>query len=92
MLTDKQKIDLLDTARTPNHLHTFIRQWIDVSDAPEHILDMLQRFSAMTHAELSKYYMVQDRLYYLDYTPEKFVKHQKQGWKTARSYVISRKN
>ena len=92
MLTQKQKIDLLDTAKTPDHLHEFIRQWIDVSDAPEHILDILERFSAMNHAELKKYYIVRDQLYYLDYTPEKLVKHSVQGWKTARSYVISRKN
>jgi len=91
-LTDKQKIDLLDTARTPDHLHEFIRIWINDDDAPSHYKNILEQFAQLSHAELKKYYIVRDQLYYLDYTPEKLVKHQKQGWKTARSYVISRKN
>ena len=91
MLTDKQKIDLLDTAKTPDHLHEFIRKWINADDGPKHFQHILEQFAQLNHAELKKYYIVRDQLYYLDYTPEKLVKHSIQGWKTARSYVISRK-
>ena len=91
MLTDKQKIDLLDPLLTPLHQHMFIRKWIDVTDAPSYITNILHQLATMDKAERKKFYFVNDQVYYLDIEPEKLVKHSKQGWITATRYTISRK-
>ena len=91
-LTDKQRIDLLDPLLTPLHQHMFIRKWIDVTDAPTHIVDILHRLADMDKSERKKFYFVNDQVYYLDIEPEKLVKHATQGWITATRYTISRKN
>ena len=90
-LTDKQRIDLLDPLITPTHQHYFIREWIDVDDAPTHIIDILRRLADMDKSERSKYYFVNDQVYYIDVQPEKLVKHASKGWITTTRYTISRK-
>ena len=91
MLTDKQKTELLDPVLTPQHHYQFIRKWIDVTDAPTYIKDILLRLADMDKAERKKFYFVNDQVYYLDVKPEKLVKHATKGWINTTRYTISRK-
>ena len=90
-LTDKQRIELLDPSLTPLHQHYFIREWIDVDDAPTHIIDILHRLADMDKSERAKFYFVNDQVYYLDVHVEKMVKHATKGWISTTRYTISRK-
>jgi len=92
MLTDKQKIELLDPVLTPLHHYQFIRKWIDVTDAPSYITNILHQLATMDKSERKKFYFVNDQVYYLDIQPEKLVKHATKGWITSTRYTISRKN
>ena len=91
MLSEKNKIDLLDQMITPIHHLPFVHKWVHDDSRPPHITDILCRLSQMGKAERSKFYFVDDEMYVVDYKPEKLVKHAVDGWKHSKTFVISRK-
>lgn len=85
MLTDKQKITLHDPIMTHQHHQQFIRKWVNNPHTPEHIQHILVELANKPKAECKKYYFVNDEIYCVEYTPQKWVK--KQGvWQKCDSF------